>query len=154
MSRSLKHFLADEWKRDRALKRGGQAALFSLDFDNGESRLQIEPMETLTAEKLYERQWALTLLDRVLRRLQAEYERSGRRDHFQALKPFITGQNARVSHATVAKRLGINETATRAAVYRLRRRYRQLLHREIAETVTERDDVEDEIRSLMECLAS
>lgn len=149
---AMKHFLANEWKKARTEKRGGGRGCISLDFASGESRYHIEPVDQLTPERFYDKQWALTLLERVLGRLQDEFRRGGKDKQFELLKVYITAQNAPVPYAVVGHQLGMSETAVSVAVHRLRRRYRDLLRWEIAQTVAGPEDVEDEIRSLFTSL--
>src|SRR6185503_4176574 len=133
---SLKHFLANEWDRERALKRGGGRKLIALDDDSAESRYRLEPKDDLSADKIYERRWALTLLDKVLSTLRAEYEQSGKAEAFEILKPYLSAGRTSVSYAQAAEKLGMNEGAVKVAVHRLRKRYRELLRAEIAQTVS------------------
>lgn len=149
---ALKNFLANEWDRAHAGKRGGAVRRLSLDLDAGESRVAIEPAHDLTPERLFDRQWALTLLDRVMRRLQDEYQSSGKAAQFERLKGTLTGDRGGLPYAALAADLGMSEDAARQAASRLRKRYRALLREEVAQTVAEPGDIEDEIRSLFEAL--
>ena len=151
---AFKHFLSKEWDKARAQKRGGGRAFISLDFAAGESRYLREPADELTPERVYDRQWALTLLEQVLARLRDEFVRAGQADLFEQLKVFITARTTAAGYAGTAGELNISEGAVRVAVHRLRRRYRQLLRAEIAQTVSEPGSVEDEIRSLFSALGS
>ena len=150
---SLKHFLANEWDKTRAQKRGGGQILIPIDVATAETSCGIEPADDLTAEKIYERRWALTLLDQVLRRLRAEYVRDGKENLFEQLKPTLTEASRSVRYAEIATRLGTNEGAIKVAVHRLRQRYREVLRAEIADTVASPGEVEDEIRNLFAALA-
>lgn len=145
---SFKHFLSKEWDKAKAKKRGGARHPLPLDFASAESRYAIEPCSGLTAEQLYERQWAVTLLGLILVRLEQEFARDGKGAQFEALKGFIIGENSDTTYRDVSARLKITETAARMAAHRMRRRYRELLREEIAQTVASADDVEDEIRKL------
>jgi DNA-directed RNA polymerase specialized sigma24 family protein len=150
---AAKHFLANERDRARAQKRGGQHAILSLDRLSAESRYCLEPVDHLTPERLFERQWAITLLERVLARLQAESAALEEHDTaFDRLKPFLTGGRQPGGYAKVASDLGMTEGAVKVAVHRLRRRYRQLLREEIAQTVAEPAEIDEEIRYLLSCL--
>ena len=149
---SLKHFLANEWDRAHAQKRGGRVRRLSLDLECGESRLRLEPSHDLTPERLFERQWVLTLLDLVMRRLQGEYESAGKADQFARLKGVLTGDRDRLPYAALAADWGVSEEAARQAASRLRKRYRELLRDEVAQTLAEPGDVDDEIRNLFEVL--
>lgn len=150
---SLKHFLANEWDRERALKRGGGKKLIALDEDSAESRYKLEPKDDLSADKIYERRWALTLLDQVLSKLQREFEADGKLDHFEILKQYLSAGRTSVSYAQAADNLGMNEGAIKVAVHRLRKRYRELLRAEIAQTVATASEVDAEIRYLFAALS-
>jgi RNA polymerase sigma-70 factor (ECF subfamily) len=150
---SLKHFLANEWDKTKAQKRGGGQILIPIDVATAETSCGIEPTDNLTAEKIFERRWALTLLEQVLRRLRAEYVRDGRGNLFEQLKPTLTEVSRSVRYAEIAARLGTNEGAVKVAVHRLRQRYREVLRAEIADTVVGPGEVEDEIRNLFAALA-
>jgi RNA polymerase sigma-70 factor (ECF subfamily) len=149
---ALKHFMANEWDKARAQKRGGGMAAISLDLASGEARYAAEPAHSLTPERLYDHQWALSLLYRVLERLRDEYTRAKKLAQFEKLKVFITPQSAPTSHGEVAGELGMTPGAVTVAAHRLRRRYRELLRAEIAQTVAGPEDVEDEIRRLFAAL--
>jgi len=149
-----KHFLANERDRQRAQKRGGGAALLPLDFGSAEERYTREPFHELTPEKLFERRWALTLLDQVLARLREEMRQQGKLQTFDRLKQFLMGEKNKVSHAQIAEELGMTEGAVKVAVHRLRKRYRELLREEIAQTVDDPGQVEDEIRALFAALGA
>jgi len=151
---SLKNFLANEWDRGHALKRGGGRTPLSFDWQAGESRMSFDVAHQLTAELLYERQWALTLLEHVIARLQDEFVAAGKSQQFELLKGVLTGDRAGVSYAAIASQLELSEAAARKAAQRLRDRYRELLREEIAHTVANPADVQDEIRRLFEILAN
>ncbi|HEX9046664.1 MAG TPA: sigma-70 family RNA polymerase sigma factor [Verrucomicrobiae bacterium] len=150
---SLKHFLANEWHRARAQKRGGGQIPIPIDFHNAETSIGFEPADTTTAEKIYERRWALTLLDQVLRQLREEFVRDGKEKLFDQLKPTLTEASRSVRYAEMAQRLGTTEGAVKVAVHRLRQRYRELLRAEIAQTVNGPAEVDDELRNLFAALA-
>ena len=151
---SLKHFLANEWDREQALKRGGGKRLIALDEDSAESRYKLEPKDDLSADKIYERRWALTLLDQVLAKLRGEFERDGKVEQFETLKQYLSAGRTSVSYAQAADKLGMNEGAIKVAVHRLRKRYRELLRAEIAQTVATASEVEAEIRYLFAALSA
>ena len=151
---ALKHFLTNEWEKSRALKRGGGRAPLSLDFDSGESRLSLEPANDQTPERLFDRQWAITLLDQVLIRLQTERDAAGKGRQFETLKQFLTGGREEASYANVAAELGMSAGAVKVAAHRLRQRYRELLRAEVAQTVAAPEEVDDEIRRLFEALGN
>jgi RNA polymerase sigma factor (sigma-70 family) len=146
---AIKRFLANEYDRVRAKKRGGGQKTVSLE--GLEDRYRQEPADTLTPDRIFEQQWALALLDRVLGRLQAEMAADDKATLFEALKGHLTGGQV-VGYATTAAGLGMTEGAVRVAAHRLRRRYRELLREEIAETVASPDEIEEEIRYLFTCL--
>lgn len=146
---ALKHYLADRYAYEQAAMRGGGCEFTSLSFDTVEERyLQTPP--SLSPESLYERQWALALVDRVLQLLRAELEAAGKGEQFDQVKGFLTGDG---DYGTAAAALRMSEGAVRVAVHRLRRRYRELLTAEIAETVQGPAEVETEIRHLIEVIS-
>ena len=149
---SVANFLANEWDRSQAQKRGGGCSTLSFDFSVGEENYCREPVDELTPEALFERQWALAVLDRVLSRMREEYERRHLSRHFEILKGFLVGEQRRASHAEAAAALGMNDGALRTAVHRLRLRYGELLREEIAQTISDPEDVDAEIRFLIHAL--
>ena len=146
---AVKRFLANEYDRVQAKKRGGGQRI--LPLESLEDRYRQEPTDTLTPERIFEQQWALTLLDHVLVRLQAEMTADGKAALFEALKGHLTGSQT-IGYATTAAGLGMTEGAVKVAAHRLRRRYRELLREEIAQTVAIPDEIEEEIRYLFTCL--
>ncbi len=151
---ALKNFLANEWNRTQARKRGGRREHLSLDWEAGESRLHLEPAHDLTPERLFERQWTLTLLEHVVTRLQAEFESAGKQRQFEVLKGTLTGERSETAYAGLAAELAMTEDAVRQAAHRLKKRYRELLRDEVSQTVLEPGDLDDEIRELFETLRS
>jgi len=150
---SLKHFLANEWDKARAAKRGGGGVLVPINTDSAETSCGVEPSDQLTPEKLFERRWALTLLEQVLARLRAEHLRDGKTELFEQLKATLTGERTSLPYAQIASRLGMSEVAIKVTVHRLRQRYREILREEISHTVSAPDQIEDEIRSLFSALS-
>ena len=150
----LKHFLANEWDKAKRLKRGGAAVVLSLDWERAENRYQLEPPDPTTSDRLYDREWAVTLLDQVLHRLQTECEVEGKGPLFARLKPFLMSGAGDIPYAQAAEQLGLSEGAVRVTVHRLRRRYRELLREEIAHTLSNPAQVEEELRSLFAAFAS
>lgn len=150
---SLKNFLANEHDRQQAKKRGGGMERLSLDVAGGESRLNLEPIDTLTPERVFERQWALTLLELVMERLQAEYAADGKQSQFDLLKQTLGGERGETPFAEIAARLDIREDHARQLAQRLKKRYRELLRQEVAETVALPSEVDDELRSLFAALS-
>ena len=151
---SLKHFLSNERARARAKKRGGGRKVLSLDFQNAESQYALEPRDELSPEKLFERSWALTVLDRTMARLQAEAISTNKQKLFDHLKVYLTAEKSSIPYRDVAAELDMAEGTLRVAVHRLRRRYRELLRDEIAQTVTSDDQIDEEIRDLFAALGS
>lgn len=145
----LKHFLANEWHSTQRQKRGGGAVIVSLD-DEAERRYLSEPIDPSTAEKFYDRSWALTLVKRALSQLEDEWRDGNKHEQFQVLKGTLTGERA--SYPELAQRLGMSEGTVRVTVHRLRHRYRDLLRGEISQTVAFPGDAEDELRHLFAAL--
>jgi RNA polymerase sigma-70 factor (ECF subfamily) len=145
---ACKHFLSNEGDRARAQKRGGGQTILPLDFNEAEGKFAREPAHDLTAEKLFDRRWALTLLDQVLDRLQAEYRQAGKGQLFERLKDSLSGDMDAAPYSQVAAELSMSEAAVKMAVHRLRRRYRERLREEIGQTVDDPRHVEQEIRDL------
>src|SRR5438552_12877896 len=149
---SLKNFLAKARRHELAVKRGEGQALVPLDELLTRERADVEPTDTLTADRVFERRWALTLLEQVLARLEREYQSAGNAKLFDCLKEFLSDEPGRRSQAEVATELGMTENAVKQAFHRLRQRYRQLLRDEIAQTVAVPGDVEDELRHFISVL--
>ncbi|MFN0077335.1 MAG: RNA polymerase sigma factor [Prosthecobacter sp.] len=147
---ALKHFLANEWNRQQTQKRGGGQKLVEWDALDAESRYALEPSEQTDADALYDKRWAMELLDRAMKRLRAEFAAKKDEATFDALKGTLSG--AESSREELAKKLGMTEGALKVAVHRLRQRYREVLRAEIAETVDAPGDVEDEMRHLVAVL--
>jgi RNA polymerase sigma factor (sigma-70 family) len=146
---SFRHFLSKERDRARALKRGGGRVLLSIDAQEAEGRHLDEPLETLDPEALFERRWALTILERAMTRLRHEYSAAGRRVEFEQLEPYLTGVEPKVPYQRAAERLGTTEGAIKKMVHRLRRQYGLLLREEIAATVTDPEEIDAELRHLL-----
>ena len=150
---AMKRFLANEWDRSRSAKRGGGHACVPMDTEFAETRYAQEPAATIPADSLYERRWALTLLDQAMAALRAEYEKDGRGDDFAHLKEFLVAERGAIPYGEIAGTLGIAEGAARVAVHRLRKRFREVFRETIAETVTNPGDVDAEIRFVVEILS-
>ncbi len=150
---ALKHFVANERARAAALKRGGGRAALSLDFENAESRYALEPAEDLTPEKLFEKSWALKVLERTMDRLDAELAEKGKQKVFDHLKIYIAAEPNSVPYREAAAELNMTEGAVRVAVHRLRKRCREILRDEIAQTVAGQEQIDDEIRRLFSALS-
>ena len=149
---SMNHFLADEWDKARAQKRGG-GKVISLDLQTAETRLSEASSKELTPEKAYERRWAITLLEQVYQWLEEEHRQQGKTEQFDALRSTLAGKSDSAPYSELAARLGMSEGAVKVAVHRLRQRYRQLLRDTIADTVSGPEEVEDEMRYLFKTLA-
>jgi RNA polymerase sigma factor (sigma-70 family) len=150
---ALKHFLANEHARAQAQKRGGGRKILSLDIENAENQYIREPRDELSPEKLFERSWALAVLDRTMARLQAEAAAAKKQKLFDCLKVYLTAEKNAISYNEMAANLKMTEGAVKVAVHRLRQRYRDLLRDEIAQTVTTEEQINEEIRDLFAALA-
>ncbi len=150
---SMNNYLNDEWSRASAQKRSAKRTI-SLDAHQAEGRYLSELADPLTPERLYERQWALTLLETVVQRLRREYEAAGRGALFMTLRFAITGEKKDAPYAELAERLGVREESVRVAVHRLRQRYRKVLRDEIAQTVADPAEVVDELQYLKAILSA
>ena len=151
---SLKHYLSNERDRAHAQKRGGGLAPISIDAQDAEGRYLHEPADPMTPDKLFERRWALTVLDQALARLQDEYAATGRETIFAQLKGELTSDAARAPHAEIARELDMTPGAVKVAAHRLRQRFGEVLRAEIAETVARPEDIEEEIQHLFQALGS
>ena len=151
---AMQNHLATQHKKAQALKRGGQCAFVSIDEQDAEGRYLREPAGELTPEKIFERRWALTLLENTLAALRQEYFRAGKLPLFDALQGSLSGEKGTPSSAEIAATLNLTEGAARVAVHRLRRRYGELLRAGIAHTVSSPEEIEDEINHLFRVLQS
>ncbi len=149
---SLKHFLADQRDFASAQRRDARLTI-SLDREEAEERYRAVPAETLTPDQVFERQWAVTLLETVMQRLAREYETSGRTALFSELRFAITGEKSTLPYRELAARVGLSEEAVRVAIHRLRQRYRAALREELAHTVTSEAEVSEELRELRRILS-
>ncbi len=154
---AMQNFLTNEWRKNQAEKRGGGQRVLALDFAAGDSRLTMsrlnwEPGHEWTAERIYERNWAITLLDHVLSRLREEHAAAGKLPLFEALRPYISGNRAAGSFAAIAGQLNMTEGAAKVAAHRLRKRYRDLLRSELAQTVADPAEIDAEIAWLFSAL--
>ena len=146
---ALKHFLSDEWRRAMAIKRGKGERLIPLEELRADQSTDMEPADTLTAERIYERRWASTVLECVLKLLQDEYAATGKAELFDSLTQLLADERGTPSQADIAARFGMTENAVTQAFHRFRRRYQLLLRQEIAHTVATPGDIEDELRHLI-----
>lgn len=145
---SLKHFLANEWDKSQRQKRGGGAAHLSLDWQTADTQFQIASPNELSPEKAFDREWAVALLAKVIGCLQSECEADNQSEQFKELKIFLSAGKGAVPYSDAAKNLRMEEGAIRVAVHRLRKRYRQLLTAEIAQTLANPEQVDEEMRAL------
>ena len=149
MRASLSHFLANEWDRERALKRGGARKNLSLDAQSAEERYRLEPVDGLTPEAIFEREWAGALLATCLRKLREGEDAAGRSTRFDVLRPFLVGDAPALGYPEAAGVLGLEEPAVRVAVHRLRKLFAAVLREEIGRTVADPADIDSEIRWLL-----
>jgi RNA polymerase sigma-70 factor (ECF subfamily) len=151
---AVKNFLANEWHKANAIKRGGGQKVISIDARAAESSCCIDLPHELTADKVFERRWATMLLEVTLARLREEYVVAGKGETFEALKATLTGERGSIGYAEIASNLKTTEGNIKVAVHRLRGRYRDLLREEISNTVTAASDVDEELRNLFAVLSS
>jgi RNA polymerase sigma factor (sigma-70 family) len=149
---SLQHYLVNEWERERALKRGGDQVRLSIDEEEAERLYGLEPAHELTPERLFERCWAMKLLEHVLASLRESYDRSGKGLLFEKLQGLLTSGVEQASYLEISEELGMSPGAVRVAAHRLRRKYKELLREAIAHTVENSEDIDEEIRLLLAAL--
>ena len=150
---SLNNFLANQWRDANALKRGGGIQQLSLDFTIGEEKYGLEPAHQWTAERIFERRWAMTLLDNALARLKEEYVAAGKLSLYETLKPHLGGDDERTPYKELETQLELSTNAIKVAAYRLRMRCREILREEIAQTVAGEDEIESELQDLFRAVA-
>jgi DNA-directed RNA polymerase specialized sigma24 family protein len=148
----LNHFLANEWNKARAEKRGGDRSHLSFDAATAEQLYDREDSRELNPEELYERSWALQFLDHVRARLRDMYAGEGKADRYEALERFLPGEEDPPGYAQAAAQLGVPEGTLKAEVHRLKRRYGELLRKELAHTVASPGEIDDELRHLIQVL--
>jgi RNA polymerase sigma-70 factor (ECF subfamily) len=148
-----KHYLANEHARANARKRGGGRDPLALDLTDADRRFRHEPADTLTPERLFERRWALTILEEALARLEGEFTSPGKRAQFERLRPALVLDPEAVPYARVAADLGVSEESVKKTVSRMRKRWSELVRERVADTVTDANQVDDEIRALFAALA-
>jgi RNA polymerase sigma-70 factor (ECF subfamily) len=149
---SLNHYLANQYDRARAEKRGGGKTFISLDDESIEERYRAEPVSDLSPDRIYEQRWALALMEQALEALRTEFVEAGKTQQFERLKSFLTSEPAPGDYASAAAALDMTEGAVAVAVYRLRQRYRDLVRREIAQTVSSPLEIEEEMQHLLRLL--
>ena len=150
---ALKHFLAKEWRRQASLKRGGGQCHIPINTEFAESRYAADPSTMAAADEVYDRQWALTLLELTMERLQSEFVAVDRLADFEVLKEFLTASHVAIDYRSAAARLNISEGNARVAVHRLRKRFRDLYREEISQTLPDGADLDAELRYLANALA-
>lgn len=152
---SLKNFLANEWDRSQARKRGGDVQLISLTGEDFEQRYGKEPAaHDLSPERLFDRRWAVTLLQHVLDELRQELAGQGKQQFFERVKGYLSGEDAELSYREMGAELGMNEAALKMSIHRLRRRYGELIRQHIAQTVESSDEIADELRHLLAAVSA
>jgi RNA polymerase sigma factor (sigma-70 family) len=149
----VQNFLVNEWDRANAQKRGGGIRILSLDDETAKERFELESRSGASPELAYEQRWVEALLETVLRRLHAEFEAAGKGDQFDALKVYLTEERGAVVFAEMAQRLGVTEGAVKGVVRRMRQRYREIFREEVANTIGDPREVEDEIRHLIKVMS-
>lgn len=152
--RSLEHFLINEWNRTTAVKRGGTHQVLSWDEHEAERRYSLEPADKASPDKLFEKRWAMSLLNEVMGSLRKEYSVPGKRELFEGLKLSVWGEPTESTYQEIGAQLGMAEGAVKVAAHRLRQRYRELLRTEVARTVSSSAEVDDELRYLAAALRS
>ena len=151
--KSLQHFLVNEWERGQSQKRGGGQEIFPLDEEAAERSYRQQPTDQLAPESLYDRLWAMTLLEQAMERLGTNYAATGKRELFDRLKPLLLSEGAGESYRKAAGPLGLSEGAVKVAVHRLRQRFREAVRAEIAQTVATPAEVDAELRCLMAAMS-
>ena len=152
MLTALKHFVANQYKYEKAKKRGGGRNIFSLNYEQAEDRYALEPATDMSPEKLFERSWALTVLYRTMDRLEAEQIAKNRTQLFQGLRAYLVADKDSVPYQDLASDLNMTEGAVRVAVHRLRKRCKEILRDEVAQTVAMPEEIDEEIRGLFNAL--
>jgi len=150
---AFKRFLSGERDHDTALKRGGGITIWSLDTAEAESKYAAEPADHRTPERLFERRWAIVLLDRVLQLLEEEFRRKGREQFFSLCRGSLTGLGIDEHYASIAAACDMTETAVKVAVHRMKVRYRELLRAEVAQTVANDAEIDEELQALMQAVS-
>jgi RNA polymerase sigma-70 factor (ECF subfamily) len=150
---ALKRFLADEWERRHAQKRGGRFTPLPFDTAVAEQRFRVECAEPLAPDQIYDRRWALTLLGEAAARLEQDYTRAGKAAELRLFKPYLTAERGGIPYAEIAAALRTTEAAARVAVHRLRKRFRELFREVLADTVSAPEEVDEELRYVLEVLS-
>lgn len=150
---ALQHFLANEWDKSQRLKRGGGTRCISLNDEDAEARFQAEPATHAPSDTLFDRGWAEAVLELVLKRFEAELSANGDAARYEVLQPFLLGGEGSGSYAEASRQLGLSETGVRSIVHRFRKRLRELIRAEVANTVSRPEEVDDEVRYLFAALS-
>jgi len=148
---SMNNFIANHWRAENALKRGGGQQVLSIDYEHADSLYSAHPSDNLSPEKVFERNWALSILDQTLQRVEEQYNESGKSELFMALRGFLTGDD-NLAYSQLAKTTGMKEGALKVAVHRMRQRYGEQLRLQISKTVADPADVDQELKSLFQAL--
>jgi DNA-directed RNA polymerase specialized sigma24 family protein len=153
---SLKNYLSNAYQHENAIKRGGKIDFVSVDFSDGEDRYSREPTDSLTPEKIFDANWAVTLLAQAIERLKEEYSAKGKGNIFETLKPFLdlSGAAQALSYEVVSERLKVNSAGVKTLIHRFRKRYSEILQEAVVQTVTDLSEIDDEIRSLCAALVA
>lgn len=145
---SMNHYLINEWDKKKALKRGGDKIILSLDFEEAEGNYKKEPSSSLSPDKIYERQWVVSLLNMVLDKLKQEFTENGKEQVYEEIKGCMTYEDTDTTYSEIAQKLGMSEGAIKVTIHRARKRFKELLHNEIMQTVANPNEIDDEIRYL------
>ena len=153
---SLKNYLSNEYQRANAIKRGGKIDFVPVDFSDGEDRYSREPADSLTPEKIFEANWAMTLLERAIEQLKAEYSAQGKETIFETLRPYLdlSGMSQAPSYEVVAEKLKVSGAGVKTLIHRFRKRYSEILREAVGQTITDPSQIDDEIRSLCDALVA
>jgi RNA polymerase sigma-70 factor (ECF subfamily) len=151
---AFKRFMAKQWMRSCALKRGGKNAVVALDTQLAERLHALDPHPGASADQVYDQRWALALLEGTVARLRTEFAETGKAADFELLKPFLASPRGEINYTELATALGASESAARMTVHRFRKRYREVLREEISHTVADKSDFEDEVRHLISVLGT
>lgn len=154
LATSVSHFLSQDYRKRSAEKRGGGKPALSIDSADAEKRYALEPVDRLSPEKLFERRWAMTVLENVLEELRKDYRKQDKEEVFTTLSEFLNGRQASLNYAEAGEKIGLSEAAVKMAVHRMRKRFRNTLFRHIAATVEDEADVEEEIQWLLSAFQS
>ena len=150
---ALQRFLANDWDRARAQKRGGRLEHVSLDTSSAETQYQVEASSQISAERIYDRRWAFALLGKTMARLRAEFVVSGKQDEFEQIKECLTADRGSLDYGALSQRTGLSEGTLRVGIHRLRKRFREIFREEVAQTVAMPAEIDAEMRHLMAALA-